>query len=154
MELGIPLSKEIGRYLGHHLVHLGNNRDAHKELLKRVNGSLEGWKTKILSREGGIMLAQSVLSSIPLFHMQIKRLLSWLHKELDKAVRRCDWDKKGKDRGIHLLKLETVIKSKKQGGVNLKLVRAMNMALLAKLGWRMISDTGSYGAGYLDRNME
>lgn len=49
-KMGILLTKEISKFLEHRLIHHGNNREAHKELLQRVNKRLEGLKLKCLSR--------------------------------------------------------------------------------------------------------
>lgn len=74
--------------------------------------------------------------------MHIEKLPSWMHKDIDKAVKRCVWDTKKDIRGVHLLNRETLIRPKKLGGVNLKSAKMMNMALLAKLGWRLMSNPG------------
>ena len=42
----------------------------YQQLLDRIGPRLEGWKTKLLSLAGRHVLAQSVLTSIPLYHMQ------------------------------------------------------------------------------------
>lgn len=133
--LEIPLTKELGKYLGHRLIHHGNNCDAHKELMQRISNRLEGWKMKCLSRTRHLTLVQSVISSIPMFHMQLEKLPSRMHKDLDNVDRRCVWSKKDGNRGTHLLNWGTLIKTKKLGGANLGSAKAMNMALLAKFGW-------------------
>lgn len=50
---------------------------------------LEGWKLKCLSRAVRITMAKSVLNSIPIFHMQLEKMPTCVHKELNKAVRKC-----------------------------------------------------------------
>lgn len=47
--MGIPLTKDLGFYLGHHLVHRVRNNKGHNKLLQRVRDRLDGWKTKCLS---------------------------------------------------------------------------------------------------------
>lgn len=70
--LGIPLKKHIGKYLGHHNLHNGNNRQADKALLQCINNRIDGWKIKCYSRVGGLTLAQSVLGSILIFSMRLE----------------------------------------------------------------------------------
>lgn len=93
--MGFQLKKKLGRYLGHIIVQDGKNRERHKELLNRVHARLEGWKLSCLSRAGRLTLAQSVLGSIPIFHMRLEQLPDWVHRELDKATRRCVGDEQG-----------------------------------------------------------
>lgn len=73
------------------MVQSGNNRLHHKEFLQRVQNKVDGWKLRCLSRAGGLTLAQSILGSLPIFHMQLERLPAWVHRELDKAMRKCVW---------------------------------------------------------------
>lgn len=85
--LEIPLTASLGKYLGHRILHRGRNVEGHRELVEFVQGRLKGWKIKCLSRARRLTLAQSVLSSLPIFQMQLEQLLSWAHKALDRAVR-------------------------------------------------------------------
>lgn len=101
--LGIRLAKHLGKYLGHHIVHSGNNKDAHNALLQCINNRVEGWKVKCLSRVGCLTLAQLVMGSIPVFHMQLEGLPTWVHMEIDMAVTKCVWGSSNERRGVHLL---------------------------------------------------
>lgn len=66
-QLGIPLTKNMGEYLGFHLKHHGNNKSIHSNLLQKMRSKLVGWKSKCMSKAGKVKLARSVLSSIPTF---------------------------------------------------------------------------------------
>lgn len=90
--LGVPLTESLGKYLGHRALYKGINVEGHKELVECVQGRLEGWKIKCLSRAGRLTLAQSVLTSLPIFQMQLEKLPTWVHKALDRAVRCCLWE--------------------------------------------------------------
>lgn len=94
---------------------------------------MEGWKLNCMSRARRLVLAQSVMGSLSIFHMQLEQLPTCVHKELDKATRRCVWGTSEGHRGVHLLNCDIISKPKRLGGANLKLVKDMNHALLAKL---------------------
>lgn len=115
--VGIPRTCHLGKYLGHHLLHHGRNRDAHMDLVELIK-RMEGWKLRCLSRAGRLTLAQSVLGSIPIFYMQMERLSAWVHKELDRAMRRCVWGKRDGSRGVHMLGWEGLTKPKRLGGAS------------------------------------
>lgn len=131
---GVPLTKKSGMYLGHHVLHRGRNGDAHRALVEHVQSRLEGWKLKCLSRARRLTLAQSVLNSMPLFQMQLQKLSDWVSNELEKSARKCIWG----GRGIYLLNWDTLTSSKEAGGANIKTVKEMNWALLAKLVRRLL----------------
>lgn len=147
--VGIPLKMEFGKYLGCHMLQKGRNKEAHMELMEHVKGKLQGWKARCLSRAGRLTLAQTVLGSIPIFQMQIERLPKWVCMELDKAVRSCVWVKHDGERGMHLIRWETIIKPKRLGGANLRSAEKMNWAMLAKLAWRLLKSSGETWAEVL-----
>lgn len=62
--LGVPLTKKLGKYLGHHVLSSGRNGVAHKDLVERVCSRLDGWQARCLSMVGRITLANLVLTSI------------------------------------------------------------------------------------------
>lgn len=82
---------EVGKYLGHYIVQNGRERGRHKDLWKGIQRQIDGWKLNCSSRAGSLTLAQLVLGIIPIFFMQLEWLPAWLHKKLDKAMRRCVW---------------------------------------------------------------
>lgn len=153
--MGFQLKKKLGKYFGHIIVKDGKNRERNKELLHRVHARLEGWKLSYLSRarrNWASILAQLVMESLLIFHMQLEQIPSWVHKELDKATRRCIhpkkatrrcvWGTKKGARGVHLLSWEVLRKPKELGGVNMKLAKDMNRAIMAKLAQRLLTCSG------------
>lgn len=103
---------------------------------------MEGWKAKCMSRAGRITLAQSILNNMTIFHMQLQRLPSKIHKELDKAVRHYIWGSSAERRKIHLINWDVVCRLKERGGLGVRKSEAMNKALLAKLAWRVLTQKG------------
>lgn len=101
--MGIPMRREAGRYLGHHIVVRGRDREWHRDLLLHIQRRVAGWKLHCLSRAGRLTLAQSVLGSLPMFSMQLEQLPRWVHRDIDKAVRGCIWGSAEGRRAVHLL---------------------------------------------------
>ena len=148
----------------------------YQQLLDRIGPRLEGWKTKLLSLAGRHVLAQSVLTSIPpLYHMQSALLpilggggggggggwcvggggggmwlwvvlLVWLCNQIHKVVRQFMWGSMNERKRIHLLNWDTIARTREQGGLGIKKVHQMNLAMLVKIGWRLIVETESLWA--------
>lgn len=89
--LGVPVTQDLGCYLGHHFITKGRSNEGHAQLLQRVRDGLQGWKILCLSQVDRLTLAKSMLDGMSVFHMQLQRLPTKIHKELDKAVRQYIW---------------------------------------------------------------
>lgn len=108
-----------------------------------MSKKLKGWKMKHLSFAGRHVLAQSVLSAIPLYGMQTKLVPMGVCNQMDKMIRNFLWDGDGTSKKCSLVIWEEVIKSKGNGGLGMRGMHDMNIALLAKLGWRPIHENQS-----------
>lgn len=69
----IPVTSELGRYLGFQLFGDGRGNQNFKEVLNKMNNRLASWKAKMLSMAGHVTLIKFVLNSIPLYSMQLIR---------------------------------------------------------------------------------
>ena len=88
---GIPLTTNLGKYLGIPSIHGRMSSSLYQQILDRLEARLEGWKTKYLSLFGRTMLAQSILISIPMYSMQTTLLPKGLCDKIDKLVRQFLW---------------------------------------------------------------
>ena len=90
-------------------------------------------------------LIQLVLNSIPIYTMQSALLPLGVCTKIDKAVRNFIWGSSQDKKGIPLLRWQKIILSKENGGLGIKKMRNMNVALMAKLGWRLLAKKDSRG---------
>lgn len=115
-------------------------RSHYTSLLSKVQRRIDGWKMNSLSLAGRIALAASVLSTMPVYQMQIAKLPQCVNFELDKYTRRCVWGSNNTTKRVHLVNWPTVCKRKLNGGPGLKQAGTMNKALIAKLAWRVVQE--------------
>lgn len=65
--------------------------------------------------------------------------------KLDRINRDFLWDLTAEKRRLHLVGWIKVVKSKVEGGLGIQAIRAKNIALLAKLNWRLYQEKEPYG---------
>ncbi|XP_021761146.1 uncharacterized protein LOC110725977 [Chenopodium quinoa] len=109
-------------------------------LCEKVDRRLAGWKSKFLSLAGRITLAKSTLNTMANYAMQTARTPRSICDDLDKRTRSFLWGGDEEKRRIHLISWESLQKSRENGGLGLRSTRQANMAFLAKLGWRVLTE--------------
>ncbi|KAG7536801.1 hypothetical protein ISN44_As13g007270 [Arabidopsis suecica] len=126
------------------------NKTTYGEVLEKVSSRLAGWKSKTLSMAGRITLTKLVLFSISVHSMSSILLPAAMLESLDKLSRSFVWGSTVEKRKQHFLAWGKVCIPKRDGGgLGLKEARVMNKALLAKVGWRLLSDKSSLWAKVL-----
>ena len=138
-ESGIKGTKELGKYLGMPVLQKRINKETFGEVVEKVSSKLSGWKRRFLSLAGRITLTKSVLSSIPVHTMSTIALPASTLNQLDKIARAFIWGSSEGNRKQHLIAWEKVCKPKREGGVGIRSAKEMNIALLGKLGLRLLN---------------
>ncbi|XP_052114139.1 uncharacterized mitochondrial protein AtMg00310-like [Arachis duranensis] len=78
--------------------------------------------------------------------MECFKLLSGLCHRIVFMTNRFYWGSKNGERKIHWIKWEKMCLPKQSGGLGFKDIKAFNMALLVKQGWRLIRNPDSLAA--------
>ncbi|XP_010513759.1 PREDICTED: uncharacterized protein LOC104789811 [Camelina sativa] len=113
---------------------------------ERVSSKLSGWKGRSLSFDGRITLTKTVLSSIPVHTMSIIKLPQATLAKLDSMCKSFLWGSTADKKKQHLLAWDRVCLPKVGDGLGLNHAKEMNVALLAKIGWRLLHDNTSLWA--------
>ncbi|KAJ4769309.1 RNA-directed DNA polymerase (reverse transcriptase)-related family protein [Rhynchospora pubera] len=128
-------------YLGLPLTLRKPERLMYQALIDKVQCRLAGWKSSMLSRAGRVVLASSVLSTIPIYFMSVFKLPTWVVKALDRLRRDFIWGSSNNSgRSMHLLSWDRVCLPKPLGGFGLLDLRLHNIALLLRWWWRLHHD--------------
>ena len=142
-ESGIPSTRELGKYLGMPILQKRINKDTFTDVLEKVSTRLSGWKGRFLSMAGRLTLTKAVLSSIPVHIMGVISLPKTSLDKLDRVSRDFFWGSSTEQRKQHLVSWQRVCTPKVEGGLGIRTAREMNMALISKLGWRLLKERTS-----------
>ncbi|XVF22870.1 hypothetical protein REPUB_Repub12eG0208500 [Reevesia pubescens] len=139
---GMRHTLSLGKYLGVQIHDKRVTKNTFSDLLDKVKKRLSGWKAKQLSLAGRQTLVQSVFSTIATYTMQSSRLPVSVSNAVDRLNRNFLWGGDENHKKISLVKWDQVCQPKRTGGFGLRQTSLMNTALLAKLGWKLM--TGNY----------
>ena len=105
---------------------------------------LGGWRARLLSRRGHLILLKAVLATIPIYYMSIFTMPASVKRHLEKIMR--SFFERGyqldKARGTALVAWSTVCQPMTQGRLGIRHLQHTNMTFLAKWVRQMIQPSG------------
>jgi hypothetical protein len=108
-------------------------------MLNVVRKRLGSWGNKYVSLGGRIVLINAVLNAIPIFYLSYLRMPKKVWKELVKIQRGFLWAGLSKTNKTCWVKWDVICRPKKEGGLGVRDLRLVNISLLAKWKWKLLS---------------
>ncbi|KAM5569502.1 hypothetical protein ABKV19_016829 [Rosa sericea] len=155
--VGVECVEEHDRYLGLPM-RVGKSKTQIFQYIKeKLSNKLENWKAKILSCAGKEILIKAVAQTMPLYAMNCYLLPKTLCDDVHKLCASFFWGDTNDKRKIHWRSWERLCLTKHEGGMGFKNIYAYNLAMLAKQGWRIVTNPTSliarlYKARYFPHN--
>ncbi|CAL1377911.1 unnamed protein product [Linum trigynum] len=104
---------------------------------------LQGWKQRTLSWAAKETLIKSIALALPLHVMSCFKLPLSLCRLLDRHVARFWWGENEGHPKVRCMSWRDMCRSKHDGGMGFRRFEQFNQALLAKIGWRILSEPTS-----------
>jgi hypothetical protein len=122
---------------------MGNSKKrAFQRIIDKVFGRIEGWKAKSLFQAGRLVLIKFVAAALPSYAMSSFLLPKSLCSELDRIFKNFLWGFSAtKSRNLSLKAWDSLCKPKEKGGLGLRRMKEVNLALISKLGWNLLNKT-------------
>ena len=140
---GVSSSSQFAKYLGL-LASIGRNKgQTFKRVKDRLIRRLEGWNERFLSKAGREVLIKAVVQAISAYSMSVFMLPRGWCDEINALVAKYWWGLQGSSWKIHWCQWSSLCQPKEAGGLGFQDLMAFNKALLAKQGWRLLSNTHS-----------
>jgi hypothetical protein len=108
-------------------------------MLDAIKNRLGSWGNKYISLGGRIVLINAVLNALPIFYLSYIRMPAKVWKEVVKIQRNFFWRGLSLKRRMCWVKWEDICKPKNEGGLGVKNLHVMNLSLLAKWRWKLLS---------------
>ncbi|GAA0141496.1 hypothetical protein LIER_02628 [Lithospermum erythrorhizon] len=141
--MGMREVKDQGKYLGL-LSQVGRTKkEVFHFIQAKVEKRISGWKGKLLSQAGKEVMVKSEKSTIPNFVMNCFQLPMGIIDELNRTMANFFWANGDGDKGVHWKAWDKMCDEKLNRGLEFKDLECMNLALLAKHGWRIATQEAS-----------
>jgi hypothetical protein len=109
-------------------------------LLASLRKRLGTWGNKYVSLGGRIVLLNSVLNTISIFYLSFLKILVQVWKQVRRIQREFLWGGRRGRKRISWVKWDVICLPKKKGGLGVRDICVVNISLLAKWRWKLLTD--------------
>ena len=135
-------------HLGHPLILPANNRSvAYNFVLDKFMNKLPAYKANLLSHAARLELIRSVFSGIPVYYMANILFPKKFIAKLTAIIRNFWWTsirEHNSSKSLCLRAWKDICYSKKEGGLGIRNLQAINEGLMLAAAWRIAKDSSSY----------
>eukprot|EP00253_Pinus_taeda_P014530 PITA_14530 len=114
--------------------------DTWNKILDKIERKVQQWGTMWLNPAGRIILLKSGIASLPIYHFSLYHAPTVFHQKMERVLRHFLWQggKMVKNK-FNLVGWKNIIQTQEKGGLGIRSPRLLNLALGAKIVWRLIT---------------
>ena len=138
------------KYLGVPLHYDKLRREDVQPLVDKILKRMAGWRGKLLSYAGRILLIKTCLASIPVYLLSFFKFPKWALDLINTQMAHCLWNDFEGHRKLHLANWGLVCTKKDFGGLGIPNLREVNFCLLGSWLKRYCQDDGKIWKSLID----
>lgn len=128
------------KYLGQRIFHKKITSKDWSPQKEKFKNKMQAWGAHWLNLAGKTMLIKSVISSLPLFKFSMLLAPMGVIKNMEELIRKFLWKGgKNNEKKLSLVNWDIVVRPLQEGGLSFKNLNMQNLALGAKLIWKIIA---------------
>jgi hypothetical protein len=113
-------------------------------IIDKVHSRIEGWRAKTRLQAGRLVLIKSVAAAIPTYDMSSFLIPNSGCKELDRTFKNFWWGfPSKKSKNLSLKAWDSICTPKALGGLGIRKMKEVNLALISKIGWKLLNNSDS-----------
>src|SRR3954470_7154885 len=140
--LGCSQGKFHIKYLGVPLHFEKLSKEDIQPLIDKILKRIAGWRGKLLSYRGRLILIQACLASIPIYLLSFFKFPKWAIELINSQMANCLWNDFEGHRKLHLANWRLVCMKKEFGGLGIPNLQEVNLCLLGSWVKRYMEGEG------------
>jgi hypothetical protein len=150
---GCPVGDFSIKYLGIPLHYQKLRREDLQPLIDKIIKRIAGWRGKLLTRAGRMILIKTYIASIPIYMLSLFKFPSWVVDIINSHMANCFWDEYEGHKKLHLANWHLIYMKKEYGGLGIPDLKDLNLCLLGSWVKRFIKNEGKLWRGIVDKNV-
>ncbi|XP_043717944.1 uncharacterized protein LOC122665876 [Telopea speciosissima] len=142
--LQIPVCTFPTKYLGVFLKKGRVKQGMIQPLVDQFKSRLASWKGRLLSMAGRVELVRTVMGSIPVHNFSVYLWPVDTIEVMERWIRNFIWTGDADCSKAITVRWDSLCKPKKEGGLGVRRLRDLNLALIAKLAWTIYTDQSTF----------
>ena len=119
------------KYLGVPLHYTKLKREDIQPVVEKLIKRIAGWKGKLLSSAGRLILLKSYLASIPVYLLSVIKFPKWVIGNINSQMANFLWNDQEDKHRYHLTNFKSLAQKKEYGGWGITDLSCLNMSLLS-----------------------